>query len=145
MAVRLLTFVISLALALHTAAGMGASPRLPLLQVEGQAASLTPGFLGVGSVYMRISNSGKGDDTLLSVKANIRNSIVELHDIADGRMVKVDKIRIPAGRTVELRPRGPHIMVFNLPKETREGDGLILYLVFEKSGEKRIDLKFSRP
>lgn len=128
----------------QTSMGMAPSQRAPQISIENQQAALYPSFIGVASVFMNIQNSGKGDDNLLSAKTAIPNTIVELHEVRDGRMTRAGKIHIPPGHTVELKPGGPHIMVFKLPKNIREGDKLTMILFFEKSGEKRLDLKLSK-
>ncbi|TBV83257.1 MAG: hypothetical protein EYX74_00295 [Desulfobulbaceae bacterium] len=40
------------------AMGMGVTPKLPEISIEEQAANLSPVISGVGSVFMRIVNSG---------------------------------------------------------------------------------------
>ena len=53
-------------------------------------------------------------------------------------MVKKEKISIPSGSVVELRPGGAHIMVFKMPPDMRESQEFTVRLAFEKSGEKRV-------
>ena len=126
------------------AIGMGVSPRVPQISIQGQEARLSPAMLGVGSVFMKIENSGNGDDNLLSARAGIPGSVAELHEVKDGRMAKTEKIPIPARSTVELKPKGLHIMIFKMPKDIKDGHEFALYLMFEKSGEKQVPLKFTR-
>lgn len=124
------------------ATGMGVSPRLPQIKIENQEARLSASMLGVGSVFMKIANSGSGDDALLSARAGIAGSVTEIHDVKDGKMVKRDRISIPAGGVVELKPRSLHIMVFRIPRDIAEGFEFTLHLTFEKSGEKQVPVKF---
>lgn len=124
--------------------GMGSAPKAPRIDIRGQEAKLSPAMLGVSSVFMTIENSGNGDDNLLSARASFPGAVVELHDVKDGRMVKTDKIRVPAGSTVELKPKSLHIMMFKLPKDLKEGSELTLSLTFEISGEKQVPVKFSK-
>ena len=127
------------------AAEMACAPRLPNLTIEGAEATLSPVMLGVGSVFMRIVNSGKGRDELVSVRISIPVTSAEFHETKDGRMARVNRIAIPAGTTVELKPGGLHIMLFRLPKEIKEGSEITLSLMFEKSGEKRVPVKLTKP
>lgn len=122
---------------------MGACSRSPQIEIKEQEAILSPVFLGVCSIFMKIENSGNGEDTLVYAKVNIPNTVTELHDVLDGKMMKQERIPIPARSVVHLRPARQHIMVFKLPKDMREDGEFILYLRFEKSGEKRVPLKFS--
>jgi copper(I)-binding protein len=105
---------------------------------------LSPVLLGVCSVFMRIENSGNGDDKLVSARADIPGTITEVHDVIDGKMGKREEIPIPAGSKVELRPGGLHIMVFKLPKDARVGYEFGLRLVFERSGEKLVSVSINR-
>ena len=123
---------------------MGACSRFPQIEVKGQEAILSPVFLGVCSIFMKIENSGNGADTLVDAKLNIPNTVTELHDVQDGKMMKQEHIPIPAKSVVQLRPGRQHIMVFKLPKEVREDEEFVLYLRFEKSGEKRVTVKFAK-
>ena len=123
---------------------MGACSRSPQIEVKGQEAILSPVLLGVCSIFMKIENSGNGADTLVDAKLNIPNTVTELHDVQDGKMMKQEHIPIPAKSVVQLRPGRQHIMVFKLPKEVREDEEFVLYLRFEKSGEKRVTVKFSK-
>jgi copper(I)-binding protein len=128
--------------AIGMALSMGACSRSPQIEVKGQEAILSPVLLGVCSIFMKIENSGNGEDTLLDAKVNIPNTVTELHDVQDGKMIKREQILIPAKSVVQLRPGRQHIMVFRLPKEVREDEEFILHLRFEKSGEKRMPVKF---
>ncbi|MFN3395462.1 MAG: copper chaperone PCu(A)C [Thermodesulfovibrionales bacterium] len=87
---------------------------------------------GVVSVFMRISNSG-GKDYLTGARTDINGSIVELHDVKNGRMVKVNSIKIPSEGKVEMIPGGIHIMIFNLPDNIIKGNEINLYLRFDKT------------
>ncbi len=90
---------------------------------------------------MKINNAGGAGDTLLNASAEIPGTVTELHDIQDGKMVKVGSIAIPAGETVMLRPARHHIMIFKLPDNAGEGYNLTLLLTFQKSGGMKIPLK----
>jgi copper(I)-binding protein len=121
--------------------GMGGAPRDPQITIEGPYANLSSLFLGAGSVFMNISNTG-GRDVLLSASVDIPGAVTELHDVKNNRMFKVDKVVIPARGTVELQPRGMHIMIFNMPKTVREGSEISLKLRFERSGERHVPVRF---
>ncbi len=127
------------------AAGMACAPRLPHLTVEAAEVELSPVMLGVGSVFMKIVNTGSGGDELVSARLSIPGTITEFHEMKDGRMARVKRIVIPPGTTVEMKPGGSHIMVFMLPKDVREGSEVTLALEFEKTGKKEISAKLTRP
>ncbi len=124
------------------AMGMGGTPGFPQVSIQGQEAVLSPAMRGMASVFMKIENSGNADDKLVGAKTSIPGAVAELHDVKDGRMSKAESIKIPSRSTVELKPKGLHIMLFKMPKDTREGSEFTLTLRFEKSGEKKIPVKF---
>lgn len=119
---------------------LGCSQKPPDIQVSDIVAIPSPVLKGVVSVFMRISNNG-GKDYLTGARTDVNGSIVELHDIKDGKMVKAGNIKIPSGEKVEMIPGGMHIMIFNLPDNIMNGDEMDLYLRFEKSGERKVKLK----
>jgi len=96
-----------------------------------------------GAVFMKIKNSGNMDDVLIGAKTDIKDVVVELHDVKNGQMFKIEKIPIPAKSTVELKKGGLHIMLFNLPIELKEGEEFKLTLIFEKAGEVTVPVKLS--
>ena len=59
----------------------------------------------------------------------------------EGGMMKmdaVDKLALPAGKAVELKPGGYHVMLMDLVKPLKEGDTVPLQLTFEdKAGKKQ--------
>ncbi|MDH4163268.1 MAG: copper chaperone PCu(A)C [Nitrospirota bacterium] len=129
---------------LVTLAGSGCTSQPPQITVEGQYANLSPMFFGVGSLFMKIKNAG-GRDTLLAASVNIPAATVELHDIKDGKMVKVDRMKVPSRDTLELKPRSLHIMVFNMPKTVQDGSDMLLTLTFERSGQLQVPVRFEKP
>jgi copper(I)-binding protein len=126
---------------LVSAAGCTSPP--PQITVEGQYANLSPIFIGAGSVFLKVRNTG-GRDALVGAAVSVPNAVIEFHDENDGRMVRVDKISIPSRETVDLRPGSHHIMIFNMPRTVQEGSELTLTLKFEKFGEKQVLVRFEK-
>jgi copper(I)-binding protein len=59
----------------------------------------------------------------------------------DGGMMTmraVDKLPLPAGKTVELKAGGYHVMLMDLAKPLKEGDSVPLKLTFEDKGGKKV-------
>ena len=73
--------------------------------------------------------------------------VVEVHEMAmDGNVMKmraVPSLELPAGKTVELKPGGYHVMLMDLKQELKTGDSVPLTLVIEGAGGKRetVELK----
>ena len=68
--------------------------------------------------------------------------VVEIHEMKLEnnvmRMRAVTALDLPAGRTVELKPGGYHVMLMDLVQPLKEGDMVPLKLTFEdKSGKKQ--------
>lgn len=113
------------------------------IRVEDTRAMLSPMMVGAGSVFMKIVNSGKGGDALLSARASIPGTVTELHDVKKGRMVKTDFIRIPSESTAVLQPGHLHIMIFKMPPSVKAGSKCDLVLTFQRSGEKTVNVEFT--
>jgi hypothetical protein len=124
-----------------TVEGMGTPQKLPHIAIEAQEAKLSTVIIGSASVFMNISNTGESEDTLKEARIDIPGAVVEIHDTKDGKMVKAEKIRIPSRSIVELKPGGLHIMIFKMPEDVKEGHELKMHLLFERSGERQIDVK----
>jgi copper(I)-binding protein len=123
----------------------GNEPRAPLISVQDQEAMVSPALLGVGSVFLKIANAGRADDTLLGARVSIPGTVVEIHDVRDGKMVRIEKLSIPSRGTVELKPNGLHLMIFKMPRSMKPEQQFTLFLTFEKSGEKQAPVTFSGP
>ncbi len=97
----------------------------------------------VGGGYLTLENKGSTDDKLLSVTADVSKS-VELHsmsmegDIA--RMRQLDVIEVPAGKKIELKPGGLHLMFVGLGAPLKAGAKFPVTLKFEKAGEVKVEV-----
>lgn len=88
------------------------------------------------SVFMFIKNKGDGDDYLISARIKeLPDKTVEIHDVVDGKMVAIEKIKIPAGGVVELKGGSYHIMGFGI---TEHVDEITIVLNFGKSGDVEV-------
>ncbi len=116
---------------------------VPVLKFDAVEANRSPVLLGVASVFMKIENTGGSGDSLVAARIDVPGAIAELHDIRDGKMVKVEAIDIPAGETIVLRPARQHIMILNLPKDVKDGFKFTVTLTFRKSGEKSLPLELT--
>jgi len=73
----------------------------------------------------------------------------EVHEMAmQGdvmRMRQVQAVDLPAGKVVELKPGGHHIMLMNLKTQVKEGDTVPLTLVFQDKDGKRQTVEVKAP
>ena len=116
-----------------------AEPSLRVFDVW--AKTTVPGG-SVSAAYMHI----KSASPLKLVKAESTIAgIVEIHDMKmnDGvmQMKALDAVDVPAGKLVELKPGGMHIMLMKVKKPITPGDKVPLTLTFEAAGKKPVVVK----
>ena len=132
------------------------SRRLPLLSAAALAALLAlpaaaqvavadawirgtvPGQKATGA-FMQLTSL---TDMALVGAASPAAKVVEIHQMKqEGGMMKmnaVDRVALPANKTVELKPGGYHIMMMDLTQPLRDGESIPLTLTFEdKAGKKQ--------
>ncbi len=101
------------------------------------------------AAYGVIVNTGARPDTVLEA-ASPQAGRVELHETVrdtSGRMQmrKLERLVIPPGDSVRLRPGGLHIMLYDLQQALRPGDTLRLRLRFAVAGWQEIACPVERP
>jgi|TARA_R110002096_G_scaffold309403_4_gene504088 periplasmic copper chaperone A len=103
-----------------------------------------------GGAYFHIKNNGAMADKLIGVTSSV-SARVEMHEhtMKDGvmKMSQVMSIDVPAGGTVELKPGGYHIMLFETNNKYGPGDKIDLTLKFESgvTVEKELDVLAKQP
>ena len=86
-------------------------------------------------------------DTALVAVSSPAAKIAEVHSMKmEGGVMKmnaVDKLAVPAGQGVDLKPGGYHVMLLDLVAPLKEGESVPLKLTFEdKAGKKEtLDVK----
>ena len=85
------------------------------------------------------------DARLVSVGSPVAG-VVEVHEMTmDNGVMKMRAVKggleIPAGKGVELKPGGYHVMMMNLKQQVKEGDAVPLTLVVEGKDGKRQTLE----
>ncbi|MCC3861659.1 copper chaperone PCu(A)C [Pseudemcibacter aquimaris] len=92
-----------------------------------------------GGAYFHVENKGNTADKLIKVSSTISPRVeIHEHTMKDGvmKMSQVEGgLEIPAGGSVELKPGGYHIMIFETATKYQEGDKVELTLYFENAGE----------
>jgi copper(I)-binding protein len=68
--------------------------------------------------------------------------VVQIHEMSmDGGVMKMRELAqglaLPAGKMVELKPGGYHVMLMDLKQQMKEGDSVPMTLVFESADKKR--------
>ena len=104
----------------------------------------TPPMTPVAGGFMTITNNSDEDDKLISGKADFTEA-VEIHEMVMGdkgvmRMQQlIGGLVIPAGKTVELKPGGLHIMFIGLDKQMIPDERHTGLLTFENAGEVKVE------
>ncbi|KAF1045523.1 copper chaperone PCu(A)C [Xylophilus sp.] len=86
------------------------------------------------------------DTTLVEARSPVA-AVAEVHEMAveDNvmKMRQVPALAVPAGRPVELRPGGYHVMLLDLQRQLKEGEEVPLTLVFRnaRGGRESIDVQ----
>jgi copper(I)-binding protein len=88
------------------------------------------------------------DATLVGAESSAA-AAVEIHEMSvDGgvmRMRSVERIALPAGKTVELGPGGYHVMLMDLKQPLKEGQKVPVTLTFTDAAGKRSTLAVVAP
>jgi hypothetical protein len=138
------------------------------IKVSEPWARTSPMVAGAGAAYMVIENTGSAADFLLGGSSDVAKAVevhetVAMESVApmesagmggtespmasDGGMAtggsmmgmqKMDRLEIPAGGSVELKPGSYHIMLIDLTRELKAGEKIDLTLKFEKAGDVKV-------
>lgn len=147
-----------------TVAADDSAPATGEITVEGAWARTSPSATTMGAAYVSLTSSA--DDALLGVMVDASVAgMAQIHEMvpADGssmssdstmaggmgsdttmaggemKMQEVDKIDLPAGMKVALKPGGYHIMLMELVQPLETGTTITLTLKFQNAGEKAVE------
>ena len=119
------------------ACSAGASPSTAGgdMRAEGAWARQSMGMDLAVAVYLTLTNETGSADALVGAESPAA-ATVEVHETtadASGQMAMhpVEKIALPVGGTVELKPGGYHVMLIGLTGELMAGDKVEVTLQFE--------------
>lgn len=97
----------------------------------------------VAAAYMTIKNEGTADDKLLSVTTGIAGHTMIHETVIDdkgvAKMEMIDALVIPAGKSVELKPGGTHIMLMDMKEPVAGKEKIELNLKFENAGDIKVE------
>jgi periplasmic copper chaperone A len=134
--------LISTALALAALASQ-AQTTAGTVKVEAPWARPTVQGQAAGGGFLRIVG-GAADDKLVAASAPVAGR-VELHSMTmDGdimRMRQISTIAVPAGKTIDLKPGGLHVMFMDLKAPLQKGASFPLTLKFEKAGNVQVEVQ----
>lgn len=137
-------FILALLLLAGAAAAHAADFKLGDITVTTPWSRATPNGAEVAAGFMQISNAGAAPDRLVAAASTIAG-VTQIHEMAmkDGVMEMRELaggLEIPAGGSVELRPKSFHIMFMALKRPLKEGETIAVELTFEKAGKLKIEM-----
>ncbi len=134
---------------LFVAAALCAATGASLAQVKVEAAWARPTVPGQqgGGGYLSITSAAA--DRLLGGSTPVAERF-ELHTMSMKgdvmEMRQVESIALPAGKKVELKPGGLHVMFIGLKEPLKLGSKVPVTLKLEKGGELKVEFEvMSRP
>jgi copper(I)-binding protein len=97
-------------------------------------------------LFAQITSSGGGK--LVAASSPVAG-VVEIHEMKmDGdtmRMRAVAALDLPAGKPVDLKPGGYHVMLMDLKQQLKPGETVAVTLVVEGAGGKRETVEVKAP
>jgi copper(I)-binding protein len=146
------SLLLGMALALTACAPAPAATQGSGIEISDAWVRASGGMAGMGSTsaaYMIVSNTGGVDDALLAADSDAAH-MVQIHlsevDAAGvSSMHQVDRIEVPAGGTVELKPGSYHVMLMGLKEELQAGQTVTLRLTFEHAGMVTVEAPVEMP
>jgi periplasmic copper chaperone A len=146
-----IAFAIAITLAAIVTAGNGQAHDIKLgkLIISHPWSRQSPMAADVAAGFFSVQNTGDEDDRLLKATAEI-TAKVQLHDMKIEndvmKMVELPAgIPIPAGQTIELKPKSLHVMFMDLKSQVKEGEEIKGTLVFEKAGTVEVMFEVMAP
>jgi hypothetical protein len=96
--------------------------------------------------FMQITSAQ--DARLVEARSPVAG-VVEVHEMVMEKdvmkMRAVKGLDLPAGKTVELKPGGYHVMLMDLKQQMKEGDTVPVTLVVEGKDKKRSTIEVKAP
>ncbi|MDD6924561.1 copper chaperone PCu(A)C [Campylobacter sp.] len=111
------------------------------IEIEGAYARASIPNVSNSAAFFVIKNNSDKDIAITSVNSDIAEKN-ELHThIKENemmKMMKIEKLVVPAKSSLELKSGGDHVMLMGLKKELKAGDEINLELSFSDGDKKKI-------
>ncbi|MDY3776061.1 MAG: copper chaperone PCu(A)C [Campylobacter sp.] len=111
------------------------------IEIEGAYARASIPNVSNSAAFFVIKNNSDKDIAITSVNSDIAEKN-ELHThIKENemmKMIKIEKLVVPAKSSLELKSGGDHVMLMGLKKELKAGDEISLELSFSDGDKKKI-------
>ncbi|MCX8000621.1 MAG: copper chaperone PCu(A)C [Leptospiraceae bacterium] len=115
------------------------------LKFENPVIRLVPEVSNVTAGFLKIHNHTGKNDRLINATSSI-SEITEIHEMFEEEgMMKMRRkeggIVIPNETFIELKPGAEHIMFINLKKPLVKGEKVMVELVFQNEGLKKVEFE----
>ena len=111
------------------------------IEIEGAYARASIPNVPNSAAFFVIKNNSDKDIAITSANSDIAEKN-ELHThIKENqmmKMIKIEKLVVPAKSSLELKSGGDHVMLIGLKKELKAGDEISLELSFSDGDKKKI-------
>lgn len=102
-----------------------------------------------GAAYVSLSNEQSEAKTIVEVASNVSKKTElhkHVHEQGMMKMVHVPELEIASGESLEMKPGGYHIMLFNLQQPLESGNQITLTFKFsdDESQDVSIDVRKSQ-
>lgn len=100
------------------------------------------------AAYMVISNCGTTADRLVGADTTAADAASLHNTTRDGDMTSmsdIGQLEIPAGKKIELKSGGYHIMLIRIKREIKDGDPVDLTLLFSQAGKIKLSVPARMP
>lgn len=125
---------------------LSASAALAQVEVKDAWVRATVPQQKITGAFMQLN--AKQDARLIEVRSPAAGS-AEIHEMSmENNIMKmraVSGVDLPAGKPVDLKPGGYHIMLINLKQQIKDGDLVPLTLVVEGKDKKRQTIELQVP
>jgi copper(I)-binding protein len=111
------------------------------LSIDAPYARAVPPGQPNSAVFMVMTNEGDTPRALVAAESDAATTVeLHTHRLEDGmmKMRRIERIELPAGERVELKPGGLHVMLIGLAEQLKPGMEVQLTLVFDDDSREEI-------
>jgi copper(I)-binding protein len=146
----LIAFALTLTLAAAAALSAGAAVAATAaerIRIDTPYARAVPPGQPNSAVFMVLQNEADVPRALVAAESDAAATIeLHTHRMADGmmQMRRIERIELPPGELIELKPGGLHVMLIGLTEQLAPGGAVALTLIFDDGSRAEITAPVQR-
>jgi copper(I)-binding protein len=108
---------------------------------------LMPPGVKISAGFFKVSNSSDKDIKIIGAKADWAKTIeLHIHAMEEGVMAmrQVEEFVVPAKGEFELKPKGPHLMIFKIQEELKEGKKFEIELELSNGKSETVEFEVKK-